>query len=90
MPNVTELQSIVDYGATGPATSAAFNGNCVQWCTVLNCSCTLGATTFYFWSSTTFQPYPSNAMAVSFYGGVVDRTTSTVQSFHVRAVRGGS
>jgi hypothetical protein len=90
VPNVTELQSLVNYGAVGPAVDAAFNTNCVQWCTVLNCSCTLGGNTSYFWSSTVFQPYPNYAMAIFFYTGVVDRTTAPTQSFHVRAVRGGA
>ena len=90
VPNVTELQSIVSYGAVGPAVDAAFNTGCAQWCTVLNCSCTLGATTFSFWSSTAFQPAPSNVMSVSFYTGVVDRNTAATQPFHVRAVRGGA
>ena len=89
VPNVTELQSIIDYGTSGPAVSAAFNTGCVQWCTVLNCSCTLGATTFSFWSSTAWRPQANYVMSVFFYNGVVDRTTAPTQAFHVRAVRGG-
>jgi hypothetical protein len=69
--------------------SAAFNNGCAQWCTVLNCSCTLGATTFSFWSSTAWHPHPSNVMSVFFYNGIVDRNTVPTQAFHVRAVRGG-
>ena len=90
VPNVTELQSIVSYGAVGPAVDPAFNNGCAQWCTVLNCSCTLGATTFSFWTSTAFQPYPNNVMSIAFYAGQVDRTTAPTQAFHVRAVRGGA
>ena len=40
LPNVRELQSIMDFGNYGPAVSAEFNANCVAGCTVLDCSCT--------------------------------------------------
>ncbi|MBY0279885.1 DUF1566 domain-containing protein [Candidatus Binatia bacterium] len=90
VPNVTELQSLVSYGAVGPAVDAAFNTGCAQWCTVLNCSCTLGGATSSFWSSTVFQPYPTYVMSVFFYTGTVDRNTAPTQAFHVRAVRGGA
>jgi len=45
LPNVKELQSIVNYGAlSSPAVSSAFNTGCAAACTVLTCSCT--ATSF--------------------------------------------
>jgi len=90
VPNIRELQSIVDYGKVGPAVAAAFNTGCVEWCTVLTCSCTLGANTYSFWSSTAFRPNASSIMSIFFYNGLVDRTTGATQAFHVRAVRGGA
>jgi hypothetical protein len=90
LPNVTELQSIVDYGRVGPAVSPAFENGCAQWCTVLTCSCTLGGNTYYFWSSTAWQVHPSNVWGIFFYSGVIDRNRAPVESLHVRAVRGGS
>ncbi len=51
IPNVKELQSIVDYGNGNPAVDAAFNTNCTAPCSVTTCSCTYyGAP---YWSSTT-------------------------------------
>lgn len=89
VPNLSELQSIVSYGAVGPAAAPAFNTGCVQWCTVLNCSCTLGGTTYSFWSSTTWRPNPTSVMSIFFYSGVVERSHYSNDQLHVRAVRGG-
>jgi hypothetical protein len=87
---VTELLSLVNHGAVGPAVSPAFNTNCAQWCTVLTCSCTLGSNTFWYWTSTAFHTNPSFTWAVFFFNGVADRTHVSQDSLTVRAVRGGS
>src|SRR5262245_65459894 len=50
LPNVKELQSIVNYETRNPAVAAAFNTGCVAACTVTSCSCTVAAD---YWSSTT-------------------------------------
>jgi hypothetical protein len=87
VPNISELLSIVDYGRAGPA--LAFDTGCAQWCTVLNCSCTLG-TSYWFWTSTSFHPYPGNVWRVFMFNGVADRGGGPTQALAVRAVRGGS
>jgi hypothetical protein len=66
IPNVRELQSIVDYQVYLPPVAAAFNNNCMPGCTVdgagktVECSCTQSAGTSqaYYWSSTTYAPSP--------------------------------
>jgi hypothetical protein len=85
LPNVKELQSIVNYGAVNPAVSAVFNTGCAAGCTVLTCSCTASSS---HWSSTAYEA-PSFAWFVVFADGgvlVADKTAL----FSVRAVRGGS
>jgi len=89
IPNVTELMSIVDYGAAEPAVSEAFRGGlCEGDCRDLGdprCSCTERAE---YWSSTTFPDFPAHAYAVFFELGLVnDRVKS--RRLSVRAVRGG-
>ena len=39
LPNVRELQSILDYQTTSPAVASAFNDNCSPGCPVTTCSC---------------------------------------------------
>lgn len=66
IPNVRELQSIVNYQVYSPAVGAAFNNNCNTGCTVdgatntTECSCTQSAGTSqgYYWSSSTYAPSP--------------------------------
>jgi hypothetical protein len=86
LPNVNELQSLVNYGTFAPAASPAFNSGCVPWCTVLTCSCTRGDR---HWSSTGSPSNPLNILLVNFSGGRVEEGDG---DFHeqVRAVRGGS
>jgi len=94
VPNVKELQSIVDYGAYNPAVDAAFNTNCIAPCTVTTCSCTESnnAGPTGYWSATTYanQPYgPFNAWVVVFLDGFVSYPTKGGILFFIRAVRGG-
>ena len=86
LPNVNELQSIVNYGNVGPAVSPAFNTSCSAGCTVTTCSCTEADG---YWSSSTYQNLPLEAWLVYFTGGGVFVTDKTF-NVYVRAVRGGS
>ena len=93
LPNVRELDSIVNYENFNPAVSPAFNNNCTSGCTVLTCSCTAlrvdVPSSFLYWSSTTDAGYPSEAWLVIFHGGGVT-LNGKGSSLYVRAVRGGS
>ena len=86
IPNVKELQSIVNYGAELPAVSSEFNTGCIAGCTVTSCSCT--QTAGFYWSSTTEPLGPSYAWSVRFADGAVD-TRSKANNYNLRAVRGG-
>jgi hypothetical protein len=85
LPNVKELQSIVNYETVGgPAVSVEFNNNCIAACTVLNCSCTVSD----YWTSSSIANSPGFAWDVLFNdGGVVYAPKS--DTLEVRAVRGG-
>jgi hypothetical protein len=89
LPNVKELQSIVDYGNLNPSVDPVFNAGCSPGCTVLTCSCTAGAAfNDHYWSSTTDVSFPSGAWFVFFFsGGTITDFKSTAN--HVRAVRDG-
>ena len=78
LPNVKELQSIVNYQNVSPAVSSAFN-DCG------NGSCTAADP---YWSSTSFAVDPTNAWFVNFVGGHVIEDSKD-HTFRVRAVRGG-
>jgi hypothetical protein len=86
LPNVKELQSIVDYevsaGVSGP--SPAFDVGCTPGCTVLDCSCTIGE----YWSSTSSAFLPDAAYTVTREGLV--RGGAKTFLGQVRGVRGGS
>jgi hypothetical protein len=84
LPNVRELQSIVDYQNAPPAVSAAFNTDCAPNCTVTTCSCTQPDN---YWSSTTSASPPTSAWSVYFTGGVFNFPKTS--EYRVRAVRGG-
>jgi hypothetical protein len=86
VPNVKELQSIVNYENANPSVSSAFNTNCVAGCTSRTCSCTFAG---FKWSATTYAYNPSFALFVWFYDGSVSATPKSNSSFGVRAVRGG-
>jgi hypothetical protein len=85
IPNVKELQSIVNYQNTPLPVSAAFNSNCVAGATVLTGSCTSQQN---YWSSSTWLESTTLVWYVSFnYGDVTPETKGA--TFRVRAVRGG-
>ena len=90
LPNVRELQSIVNYQSSSPMVSSAFKTNCGPGCPATGCSCTASGN---YWSSTSSVSSPSRAWFVSFRYGNVDAFNSSgsksVAAF-VRAVRGGS
>src|SRR6266404_3926304 len=83
VPNVNELQSLLDYGATLPPIDVAFNSSCAPGCSVTTCSCTRS---YEYWSSTTSQYLPSLAWVVLFTDGTVGASSKT-NTDYVRAVR---
>jgi len=90
VPNVKELQSIVNYEVFDPSVSAAFNTGCVPGATVLDGSCTRSS---IHWSSTSFASIPFqsgalNAWFVNFANGFVDPAGKR-NFLSARAVRGG-
>jgi hypothetical protein len=85
LPNVRELQSIINYQNSFPSVSTAFNTGCVASCTVTSCSCTQS----FFWSATTYQNIPNWGWIVYFGDGYILADIKT-NGYHVRAVRGGS
>src|SRR5262249_14254584 len=88
IPNVNELQSIVNYQNTTPGVGSAFNTGCARGCTLTTCS---GTQSSFYWSSTTYwEGAPgTNAWKVSFGDGTVSFDYKS-SSRSVRAVRGGS
>ncbi len=90
LPNVRELQAIVDYQTINPAVASAFNNNCSRGCQATTCSCTASGD---YWSSTSSVSDPWNAWYVRFSYGRVDafgRTGGKSSAASVRAVRGAS
>jgi len=88
VPNIKELQSIVNYEipSTGPTVAAAFNTGCTQGCTVTSCSCTQSLS---YWSSSSYVFSPDAVWLVGFNDGN-DRTDfKSYGPYYVRAVRGG-
>lgn len=85
LPNLRELESIVDYAKYDPAVATAFNNNCTRGATVLSGSCT--ANDFY-WSSSPFPLNPKLAFRVIFDHGFTEDSDKR-STHHVRAVRGG-
>ena len=85
LPNVKELESILNYAIVNPPVSSAFSNGCVPSCTVLTCSCTRSD---YYWSSSSTVISPNNAWVVSFFDGGVATYLKT-NTPYVRAVRGG-
>jgi Protein of unknown function (DUF1566) len=96
LPNVKELQSIVDYGTSDPAVSPEFNNGCVANCSVTTCNCTghrvsengepSGVSAY--WSSTTVAGFPSDVWVVDTLFGTVGFGTSD-RLLGVLAVRCG-
>jgi len=86
LPNRRELDSIVNLQNLNPAVSPAFHTSCTGGCAVTSCSCI--ATTFPYWTSSTYAFGSGSAWAVEFYGGDVN-AVSKAGNCRVRAVRGG-
>jgi hypothetical protein len=90
LPNVKQLQSIVNYEKHNenhePAVSPAFHTGCEPGATVLTGSCTKPFAGY--WSSTSYARIPNIAWNVHFGLGFVTAHGKNV-IFHVRAVRGG-
>ena len=85
VPNVRELESLLDYAKVAPAVSSAFNSACAPGCTAATCSCTVSA---FHWSSTTYQYDQSFAWGIIFVNGNMN-SGPKVNAYPVRAVRGG-
>jgi hypothetical protein len=75
LPNVRELQSLVDYGRSAPAFPAGHPFTGVQ--------------AWYYWSSTTYEDGTLNAWDVGFNDGGLYRNGKT-SSYYVWCVRGGA
>ena len=86
VPNVKELQSIVDYGTFDPAVATAFNTNCSTGCTLTTCSCTQSG---LYWSATTLAASPFFAWGVFFDQGLESFGFKVSNELYVRAVRSG-
>jgi hypothetical protein len=86
LPNVNELQSLLNYGFVNPAVDAAFNTACAPGCSVTTCSCTRSDC---YWSSTIHQQV-DHAWEVSFGSGHVIIDHFGDDACYVRAVRPGS
>lgn len=85
LPNLNELESIRNLGASFPAAFLAFNQSCPPGCTNTECSCT---TPGGYLSTSTVDGIPSDAWVVRFnYGGCYQSTKTDLG--YVRAVRGG-
>jgi hypothetical protein len=86
LPQVRELQSLVDFSAFDPAVPDLFDKSCAPGCTILTCSCTNSND---YWSSTTYGQAPQNAWIVDGRdGSSTPLGPKTLYKF-VRAVRGG-
>lgn len=90
LPNVKELQSIVDYSRVQPAVSPEFKTPCTANSTVLSGSCTTWGTNT--WSSTSVNNDPMLAWYVAFWYGDVGGSPKggPPYLYAVRAVRGGT
>lgn len=78
LPNLRELQSLVDY--------SRFNPSLPDGHPFLN---TESSTSSYYWSSTTYADYTYGAWLVGFYGGNIDVSGYKGLSYYVRPVCGG-
>jgi hypothetical protein len=89
IPNVKELQTIVDYERFNPAVTRTFDGDrCGLGCTDIRtaaCSCTAMSA---YWTSTTFAGRPADAVVVAFHLGLIETRAKSAFA-RVRAVRGG-
>lgn len=95
MPNVKEIQSIIDYSGVNPPVSMPFNYMCGEGCSLTECSCTSRG---LYWTSTTYIPTPDRAWFVTNSGSIQNGWQApggTALDKHkygearARAVRGG-
>ena len=86
MPNLRELESLVDLQNVYPSVSPAFNTACETSCAVLTCSCTRSD---LYWSSSTYADNPVGAWSVYCNAGLANVDSKT-KPHSVRAVRGGA
>jgi len=91
LPNVNELQSLVNYGSYNPAVDAVFNAACAPGCSVATCSCIRSGLHVGYWSSTTdqFPDYYPSVWGVDFTDGYTEPWEKS-GSIYVRAVRPGA
>ncbi len=87
LPNLFELQSLINAEVVGAATYGAFWNNYSAGCNVMTCS--LVHSTGY-WTSTTFKDRESGAWVVEFFDGDTDAGYGKTDTAAVRAVRAGS
>lgn len=85
VPNIRELQTLLNYSAYNPATHGVFSLECKPGCAADTCSCTKAS---IYWTSTTYQQSSSLAWAVQFQTGLVSNSSKITYNY-VRAVRGG-
>lgn len=78
LPNIKELQSLVDYGALAPSFSSGHPFVHMQL-----------QPADYYWSSTTSRNYTDSAFVVRFYEGLGTTGSKTSGVYGVLAVRGG-
>lgn len=85
LPNVKELQSLIDFGYNGPA--LCNTGNSGKW---TSGDPFTGVQLYSYWSSTTRSGNTVNAWNVNMDGGGVNNIAkSTLVNVHVWPVRGG-
>lgn len=93
IPNVKEIQSIVDYGRVSPALNPIFFSPCTPGCTVVECSCnwSIVGTETYYWTSTRNFARPEDAHNAAW---LLVSDTGDISNFYgsgtwfARAVRG--
>ena len=67
VPNIVELESLRNFGATDPSVYSVFDSGCTSGCTTATCSCTWSG---YYWSSSTALSATDFAWHVSFVRAV--------------------
>ena len=75
LPNLRELQSLIDYGRSFVALPAGHPF--------------VGVVSDHYWSSTTCIPYTDRVWYVSFFGGDLDTNAKSGSFLYVWCVRGG-
>jgi hypothetical protein len=88
LPNVKELDSIVDYEEMQPAIAPAFNTLCPLGCKVTGCSCTHYHGQYWTTTRDVGDLSAGNVWIVDFSDGFRDSTPGAAPR-NVRAVRGG-